>query len=95
MAQILRCCGCGVDSGLTSSLGTSICCRCSPKKASWRVGSIKAKEMACVRMRERRGVERRLGWLDMESKGPGIAGSCSVLAETGAIRRPSNWNEDV
>ena len=37
MAWIRRCCGCGIglqlhSLDLTTSLGTSICCRCSPKK---------------------------------------------------------------
>ena len=35
-AQVLRCCGCGIGLQLqlssTPSLGTSICCRCGPKK---------------------------------------------------------------
>jgi len=30
--RIMRCCGCGVGSNSTPSLGTYICCWCSPKK---------------------------------------------------------------
>ena len=42
MSRILRCCGCGqassCSSNLTPSLGTSICCGCSPKKTKKKKG---------------------------------------------------------